>query len=110
MDNIKNDNYYVGQIISDIEKILTYTKDINYDEFLEDEQLVDAVLFRLIQMTENVKKLSPTFKSIHNGIEWNEIIGFRNKIVHEYGKTDYSIVYEVVNNDLKQLLNELKNC
>ena len=32
MDNIKNDNYYVNQIIADIEKILLYAKDVGYDE------------------------------------------------------------------------------
>jgi len=29
-----------------------------------------------------------------------QIIGFRNGIVYDYGKIDYSIVYEIVTNDL----------
>ena len=55
IDNIKNDKYYVNLIIEDIDKILKYTKDIAYEDFIDDEQLVDAILFRLIQMTENIK-------------------------------------------------------
>ena len=31
-------------------------------------------------------------------------MGFRNGIVHEYGKTDYTIVYETVTQDLDELL------
>ena len=109
MDNIKNDKYYVSLIIDDIDKILKYTKDIPYEEFIQDEQLVDAILFRLIQMTENIKKLSVTFKEKYNNISWNDIVGFRNRIVHDYGKTDYTIVYEVVSNDIVSLKELLLN-
>ena len=109
MDNIKNDKYYVNLIIEDIDKIIKYTKDISYEEFMKNEQLVDAILFRLIQMTENIKKLSNSFKEKYNSIVWNDIVGFRNRIVHDYGKTDYTIVYEVVSNDIINLKELLAN-
>ena len=41
-------------------------------------------------------------------IPWGEIIGSRNGIVHEYGKTDYLTVYETITQDLKQLEKTLK--
>ena len=61
-------------------------------------------MFRLIQLIENIKKLSNNFKEQNNEIPWGKIIGFRNGIVHEYGKTDFTIVYETVTNDLDQLI------
>ena len=103
MDNIKSDKYYVKLILDDIEKILKYTNKVTYEEFILDDQLIDAILFRLIQMTENIKKLTKSFKENHNEVNWNDIVGFRNRIVHEYGKTDYTIVYEVISNDIVQL-------
>ena len=103
MDNLKNDKYYIDLAKKDIEKIIQYTKDISYEEFLNDEQLIDAVMFRLVQMVENIKKITNKFKEEHNEIEWNEIIGFRNKIVHDYGKTDYNVVYEVIKEDIQKL-------
>ena len=90
-------------ILKDIDKIEQYTKDISYDEFINDELLIDAIMFRLVQMIENIKKLSIVFKNQHNDIEWIEIIGFRNRIVHDYGKTDYSVVYEVITQDIEKL-------
>lgn len=107
MDNIKNDNYYKSIIINDINKILQYTNNISYEEIADNEKLIDAVLFRLVQIVENIKKLSESFKQSHKEVEWNEIIGFRNRIVHDYGRTDYSIVYEVVSNDLEVLMKSL---
>ncbi|MCR5462605.1 MAG: hypothetical protein K6E87_06010 [bacterium] len=55
MDNIKNDAYYIDLIKKDIDKIEQYTKDISYDEFINDELLIDAIMFRLVQMIENIK-------------------------------------------------------
>lgn len=109
MDNIKNDEYYVRLIIEDIDKILKYYSNMPYEEFAYDEQLIDAILFRLIQMTENVKKLSISFKEKHSDINWNDIVGFRNRIVHDYGRTDYSVVYEVISKDIVDLKNSLEN-
>ena len=103
MNNIKNDKYYIKQIVDDINKIIKYTNNVSYDDFIDDEQLMDAILFRLIQMTENIKKLSTSFKEKHNEISWNDIVGFRNRIVHDYGKTDYTIVYEVISSDIPDL-------
>ena len=103
MDNIKSDKYYIKQVLDDIDKIIKYTSNVSYDDFIDDEQLIDAILFRLIQMTENIKKLSTSFKEEYNSISWNDIVGFRNRIVHDYGKTDYTIVYEVVSNDIPKL-------
>ena len=65
-------------------------------------------MFRLVQMIENIKNISLEFKNDNPQIPWGKIMGFRNGIVHEYGKTDYTIVYEVVTNNLSQLKDILK--
>ena len=109
MDNLKNDNYYINLILEDIDKILKYVSHISYSEFVEDEQLIDAVLFRLIQITENIKKLTSDFKEKTKKIKWNDIVGFKNRIVHDCGKTDYLIVYEVITNDIPYLREVLEN-
>ena len=43
------------------------------------------------------------FKDKNSQIPWGKIMGFRNGIVHEYGKTDFTIVYETAVQDLKDL-------
>lgn len=50
-------------------------------------------MFRLIQLIENIKGISKEFKNSHPLVPWGQIMGFRNGIVHEYGKTDYTIGY-----------------
>ena len=103
MDNVKDDKYYFKKAVEEIEIIERYVADKTYSEFMADEKLIDAVMFRLVQLIENVKKISQSFKNSHPSIEWGNIVGFRNGIVHHYGKTDYSIVYEVASHDLSEL-------
>ncbi len=87
----------------EIEIIIKYTKGLSYDEFMGDAKNVDATLFRLEQMIEHIKHLSPDFQQEHNNIPWGDILGFRNGLVHEYGRTDYTTVYEVVSKDIYEL-------
>ncbi|MDO4500392.1 MAG: DUF86 domain-containing protein [Erysipelotrichaceae bacterium] len=100
MDNHKNDLYFIEKAISNIDAIISYSANKDYNEFINDELLIDAVMFRLIQMAENIKFLSEDFKIKNNRIVWNQIIGFRNRIIHDYGKTDYSVVYEIISADI----------
>ena len=76
---------------------------------MSDGRNIDATIFRLEQMIEQIKHLSPKFQREHSSIPWGDIIGFRNGLVHEYGKTDYTTVYEVVNRDIYELKELFEN-
>ena len=39
MDNRKGDEYYLGEVIENINVILSYAKDKNYAEFIQDGEL-----------------------------------------------------------------------
>lgn len=108
MDNVKNDEYYVDKIITDIEFVLEHTDDILYDDLSKDEVLTDSVFFRLSQITENIGKLSDEYKNKHPKIPWALIRGTRNRIIHDYGGVNLKVIYDTVKNDLPFLLKELK--
>lgn len=108
MDNKKDDKYYVKKILENVDLIIKYTDGLTFKEFTSDENLIDATLFRLVQIAENIKGLSTEYKKAHPLVPWGLIVGFRNGIVHDYGKTDYTIVYEIISNDLPKLKIELK--
>lgn len=101
----KSDSYYMEKALTEINFVIEYTKGISFEEFLSDSRTIDATMFRLQQMIEYVKNISIDFKTEHDDIPWTDIIGFRNKIVHEYGKIDYTTVYEVITINIYQLKN-----
>ena len=113
MNNLKNDSYYVGKALEQVNIIYEHFKGVeSLDELIADDVRLDAIMFRLIQLVEQIKYLSAEYKEAHHWIPWGDIIGFRNGIVHEYGATDYSIVWEVLSrylSDLKELFENTLN-
>jgi len=108
MDNIKNDHYYLEKIKKDIAFIVIHMKDVDLQELNENEVLLDSMLFRMIQISENAKKLSAEYKNGKPGLPWDEISGLRNRIVHDYGNVDLEIVYETLKYDIPELMEQLK--
>ena len=104
MDNIKNDKYYIQKIKQDLEFIVIHMHEIDVEELNENEILQDSMLFRMIQISENTKKLSDEYKQARCDIPWNAVYGLRNRIVHDYGNVDIKIVYETLKNDIPELL------
>ena len=108
MDNEKNDSYFVEKIKTGIIFITAHMKDVDLRELGENEVLLDSMMFRMIQISENAKKLSDDYRKSNINIPWNEIFGLRNRIVHDYGKVDINIVYETLKRDLPELLEQFK--
>lgn len=108
MDNLKNDRYYLGKILTDLSFVLAHTEGITKEEFTENEILIDSVLFRLIQVSENSDRLTENFRMRHDNIPWHAMKGMRNRIVHEYGDVDLTIIYDTVTQDLPKLYADLK--
>ncbi len=92
MDNVKNDNYYIQKIKKDLAFIVVQMQDTNLEELNSNEILLDSMLFRMIQLSENAKRLSDEYKNLRNNIPWNSLYGLRNRIVHDYGNVDLSVV------------------
>ena len=65
MDNIKNDNYYIQKIRKDLEFIVEHMHDVDIEELNANEILLDSMLFRMIQLSENAKKLSDEYKLMY---------------------------------------------
>ena len=109
MDNIKDDKYYLDKIINDITFIIENTKDLSEEEFDNDEVIVSAVNFKLIQISENANKLSENLVISNTNIPWFKIKGLRNKIVHDYDGVYLYIVFNTIQKDLPKLLEEFKS-
>lgn len=108
MVRLKDDKYYLEKVLKDISYLLRVTKDISKEQLEKNEMLQDSVMFRFIQISENLKRVSNELRELNNQIPWNQVIGLRNKIVHEYGRIDLTIIYDVLKKDLNKLYVDLK--
>ena len=92
------------KICHDLQFIVKYMKNVDIEELQENEILLDSMMFRMIQLSENAKKLSEEYKRKRPEIPWNAIYGLRNRIVHDYGNVDLNMVFETLKNDIPELL------
>jgi len=78
-------------------------------EDLESEQeLLGFALVHAIQVIgEAAAKITPKTRQKFPHIEWHNIIGMRNRIVHDYLHVDYDIVWVVVTKNLPSLIEAL---
>ena len=77
---------------------------VDIEELNANEVLLDSMLFRMIQISENARKLTDEFKRTRGNIPWNALYGLRNRIVHDYGNVDLNIVFETLKIDIPDLL------
>jgi uncharacterized protein with HEPN domain len=99
----RNPGLILDDILKAISSILEYTFDLSIDDFCNDKKTIDAVVrnFEIIGEASNV--LPVKFKEKYSKINWRQIRGFRNRIVHEYFGIDLKIVWNIIQSKLPEL-------
>lgn len=97
----------VEDILDAARKIQKFTKGMSFDKFIHDDKTVDAVIRNFEIIGEASNRLSEEFKRKHDSIEWTRMIGFRNRIVHDYFGIDHSIVWNIIQKYLPELVRAL---
>jgi len=98
----------VGDIIDSGTKILQYTLNLTFEEFTGDSKTIDAVIRNFEIIGEAANRLTDEFRDNHPQIDWHRIRGFRNRIVHDYFGIDYTIVWQIKETYLPNLLENLR--
>jgi uncharacterized protein with HEPN domain len=85
-----------------------FTSGKTIDRFYEDEILRLALTTLFQNIGEAARKISDEFKLEHPEIEWDDIIGFRHRLVHGYDVIDYDIMWGIIQNNIPELLMQLR--
>lgn len=81
---------------------------MEFDEFLADMKTQDAVVRNLEIIGEAVKNLSKDLKNKYKDIEWKDISGMRDKIIHFYFGINWDIVWSVLKDKLPLLIEKIE--
>jgi len=95
---------YLKHIRDEISFILSVIpNDFSKDEFLKDETLKRAIVRSLEIIGEATKKIPANFKYKWDSINWKNMAGMRDRLIHDYMGINYSIVWDVVKNKIPEL-------
>ena len=97
---------HIYDTILEIEK---YIKDSSLDEFQSNSMMQFASAKQLEIIGEAANHLSEHFKKLYKEIQWEEIIGLRNILIHEYFGIDTKIIWDVIKVDLPEVKSRIKD-
>lgn len=79
-------------------------KACSYDAFHNDKLLRKAIIMSIINIGELAKRLPDDFKAEYPSIPWRKIAGMRDLSAHGYHTLDYSIIWNVAQESIPELL------
>lgn len=98
---------FVFDMLEAIDNILEYTTGINKDEFLAQKMIKDAVVRNLEILGEAANQIPLQICLQYAHINWADITGLRNIVIHQYFGVDYNIIWKIITDELNELRENL---
>jgi len=89
-------------------RLRRFVEGVDEATFKADEEKHWAVVSQLLIIGEAVSRLSQKFRADHAGIPWPQIAAMRNRLIHEYDKINWRLVWKTTTEDIPLLLAELE--
>ncbi len=95
---------YLRHINDECLFILSVSKeDLSKDDLVNNETLKRAIVRSLEIIGEATKKIPEEFKKKWDSINWKNMAGMRDRLIHDYMGINYSIVWDVIINKIPEL-------
>lgn len=105
---MKNDQGHLNYILDSIRKIEKYISGIDEESFKKNELVQSGVLMQLTLIGEMSKKISDETKNKIK-LPWKDIIGFRDRAIHNYFDMKVDVIWDTVKNDIPIVKKALSN-
>ncbi len=102
------DKEFVLDMFIACNRIIKYTENMSFDEFLKDYKTQDAIIRNIEILGEATKKVSHQLKEKYNNIEWKLIAKTRDKLIHNYFGVDLDVIWDISKQDIPDLIENLK--
>ena len=104
---------FLKHIADECAYLISVNKNLSKEDFLDDETLKRAVIRSLEIIGEATKKIPADFKVKWSLIQWKNMAGMRDRLIHDYMGVNYSIVWDVfknkipgINDQISEVLND----
>jgi uncharacterized protein with HEPN domain len=99
---------YFNDILESISDIKEFTRGMTFENFAKDRKTIKAVVRSLEVIGEAANNIPKHVREDYSEISWEEIIGMRNRLIHEYFGVDLNIVWQTIEEDLALLETTVK--
>lgn len=99
----RSDEERVADILAAITDIRTDTASMDFAAFSRNPMTIRSVLYSIGVIGEAAKNVSAEFKATCPTIPWRAIAGMRDRIIHEYFRTNTRRIWDVVTDEIEPL-------
>lgn len=105
-----SDKQRIEKILEYSNKLTEYLKEneITKDKLMSEYSLQWLVTTPLYNIGEHAYNISKEYKDEHKEIPWAMISGLRHRLVHDYDGTNWSIISDVVFEELPELISKIQ--
>lgn len=94
---------YLNDILESISDIKEFTAGMTQESFSKDKKTIKAVVRSLEVIGEAAGKIPQQIRNRYPEVSWQEIIGMRNRLIHEYFGIDIDIIWQTIEEDMEPL-------
>ena len=108
---MKEDSPLIEHILDSIAAIESFSKNMKKEKLISSRLKQSAIVREIEIIGEAVKNISKNLKNKHPEIEWKEIVGTRDKMIHHYFGVDLNIIWNIIKiniPDLKEKIAKIK--
>jgi uncharacterized protein with HEPN domain len=99
----KDPKEFLKHIQDECSYLIAVSHNLEFNVFLEDETLKRAIVRSLEIIGEATKKIPADFKVKWSNIQWKNMAGMRDRLIHDYIGVNYNIVWDVVTNKIPSI-------
>lgn len=103
----KDPKEYLKHIQDECSYIISVSENLSFEDFLKDETLKRAVVRSLEIIGEATKKIPADIKVKWSTIQWKNMAGMRDRLIHDYMGVNYTIVWDVIKNKIPDMQKQI---
>jgi len=98
------DKDFLSDIKEAMRRTNSYTENLSYEEFLEDIKTQDAVIRNIEIIGEAAKNISEELRKKYQEIQWKDMAGIRDKLIHHYFGVNLDIVWTAIKEEFPGII------
>jgi len=99
---------YLRDMMENAKRAGQFAAGMRFEDFSKDEKTVYAVIRAVEIIGEAARNVPEDIRAKHTQIPWREVVGMRDKLIHQDFGINMEVVWQTIHEDLPMLIGTLE--